>query len=322
MSGAIMSRVKTPPLRDVLLRYATYNGSDPRVAPATLNCIAWVELGLGGYGVRGGIHRLAEALADTARSVGVEIVCGQRVERIAHEAGRTHGVWVDGALVRADIVVANADAFHVEQSLLGNAPLPPSARPAPSTSGHTVVVKASADAARSAHTVYFASPYAAEFADLFDHGRPPVTPTVYACDQALAHGRALWPDGASPVFLMANTPAVPADGKVPDDWESVEASLLERAVAAGVVRSSDPVVWRRGPGGLASTFPDTGGALYGAASNGMWSAFRRPANRHPRIAGLYLASGSAHPGGGVPLCALSGRRAALEADTDRRERAA
>ena len=46
------------------------------------------------------------------------------------------------------------------------------------------------------------------------------------------------------------------------------------------------------------------------------SAFRRPANRVKTVPGVYLASGSAHPGGGVPLCMLSGLAAvrALAAD--------
>jgi phytoene dehydrogenase-like protein len=48
----------------------------------------------------------------------------------------------------------------------------------------------------------------------------------------------------------------------------------------------------------------------------MWSAFRRPANRSPLARGLYLASGSAHPGGGVPLCLLSGLAAARAALAD------
>jgi phytoene dehydrogenase-like protein len=44
MKGAIEKRVSSPALRQLLLRYATYNGSDPLTAPATLNCIAHVEL--------------------------------------------------------------------------------------------------------------------------------------------------------------------------------------------------------------------------------------------------------------------------------------
>ena len=48
MAAGIDRHVRDPHLRMLLRRYATYNGSDPRQAPATLNCIAHVELSLGG----------------------------------------------------------------------------------------------------------------------------------------------------------------------------------------------------------------------------------------------------------------------------------
>ena len=51
MAAGIDRHVRDPHLRVLLRRYATYNGSDPRQAPATLNCIAHIELSLGGFGV-------------------------------------------------------------------------------------------------------------------------------------------------------------------------------------------------------------------------------------------------------------------------------
>ena len=57
-------------------------------------------------------------------------------------------------------------------------------------------------------------------------------------------------------------------------------------------------------------FASTGGAIYGAASSGPRDAFLRPPNRLRSPRNLFLASGSAHPGGGVPLTLLSGLRAA------------
>ena len=53
-----------------------------------------------------------------------------------------------------------------------------------------------------------------------------------------------------------------------------------------------------------------GGAIYGTASHGARAALLRPGNRSP-VRGLYLVGGSAHPGGGLPIVALS---AAIVAD--------
>lgn len=49
----------------------------------------------------------------------------------------------------------------------------------------------------------------------------------------------------------------------------------------------------------------SGGALYGTASNSMFSAFLRHPNTLSKIQNLYFVGGSVHPGGGIPLCIAS-----------------
>lgn len=313
MKRAVESLIFEPHLRDICLRYATYNGSDPRVAPATLNCIAWVELGLGGWGIEGGLYALVLALEQTARRLGVVFAYGEAVARISRTGGRADGLVLrGGASVAADAVVVNADAAHLCRALLPEGTKVPAVM-APSTSGMTVVLRAEPRAERAPHTVLFPADYGREFSDMFDGERAPEEPTLYLCAQSLAHGRSGWAEQV-PVFAMANAPAEPLGGESDSEvWVALEARMLRRGVDAGLLSADDEVVWRRSPRELAATFPDTRGALYGAASNDRFAAFRRPANSAPQLDGLFLASGSAHPGGGLPLCALSGRRAAIEA---------
>lgn len=310
LSATIDARVQEPHLRALLMRYATYNGSDPRRTPATLGCIAHVELALGGFGVEGGIGALVDALALAAERLGVQIRCGMPVRALAVEHGRVVGVDTDAGHIAAEAVVANADAATVFGGLIDR-PAQPLER---STSGWTCVVRAKRRP-RVAHAVLFPADYDAEFVDLFDRRAPPADPTVYACAQRVAHGRAGWAD-AEPVFLMANAPAEGDEPTDPAVWARLRGAVLGKAIAAGLVDADDPVVWERTATDLAASFPGTRGAIYGPASHGPWSAFRRLANRSS-IPGLYLASGSAHPGGGLPLCALSGRMAASAVLEDR-----
>ncbi len=324
MAQGIDRHITEPHLRDVMLRYATYNGSNPFSAPATLNCIAYVEMGEGGWGIRGGMAELPRQLANLASDAGVEMRYHTPVRRIlTGPSGAIEGVETeDGERHRASIVVANADVAHVTNALLDETvrhDIPEIEEP--SMSGWNAIMRAHHNTAppRAAHTALFPEEYGEEFHDIFERGRPPQTPTVYLCDQRRAHGREGWED-ADAVFVMANCPPEPTHGATaPEVFERLRRRVKERLQGHGLMGPHDHFVWERTPTDLAQTFQGSRGAIYGAASNSQMAAFKRPPNRVARLPGLYLASGSAHPGGGVPLCLMSGRTAAREALEDSRK---
>lgn len=315
MATGIDRHVVDPHLRVLLRRYATYNGSDPRMAPATLNCIAHVELSLGGFGVQGGIRALVAALVAAIETGGGVVECDTPVERVLVDGSRVTGVALAGGGVRRGrAVVVNADVGWLRNQTEAGRHLP--AGTAPSMSGWTGALRANRNTDRLPHEVLFPDDYDAEFADIIDRDRPPAQPTVYLCAQQRCHGTPGWSD-AEPVFVMANAPAEPVGGMRPAAlWSALEQVVEQRVRAAGLWSDGDAMVWRRTPADLAAAFPGSRGAIYGAASNDRFSAFKRPPNRVRGLPGLYLASGSAHPGGGLPMVALSGLAAAdcLSAD--------
>ena len=60
----------------------------------------------------------------------------------------------------------------------------------------------------------------------------------------------------------------------------------------------------RTPLDLQNSVMAPGGSIYGTSSNSARSAFLRASNRSP-LKNLYCVGGSAHPGGGLPLVAMS-----------------
>src|SRR6185436_8123759 len=108
-----------PRLRQLLDRYATYAGSDPRRAPAALAAIPYAELTYGGWYLRGGLATLADALLARCLDLGVRVEFATAVAGVVTEGGRVSGVRLaDGTYVAAPAVVANVDAASVYRELL------------------------------------------------------------------------------------------------------------------------------------------------------------------------------------------------------------
>jgi 1-hydroxycarotenoid 3,4-desaturase len=307
-----------PRLRQLFGRYATYAGSSPFDASATLMLIAHVECD-GMWTIEGGMSELAKALARLARSLGVEIRYGCAAAQLEITSGSICGLHLEnGEFVGADAIVLNADCEALTAGLFGKTATKAlrASRSGRSLSALTTALVAHTRGSMlSHHNVFFSRDYRAEFDDIFVRHRPPEDPTVYVCAQDrtanLQSSSANEDASLEKLLVLVNAPA---DGdchtyqpmEIERCWERT-LEVLNRCGLSFV--ESEPSRQTTTPSTFHALFPATGGALYGRSSHGWAAAFRRPGNR-TAIPGLYLAGGSVHPGAGVPMAALSGRRAA------------
>ena len=303
---------RDPRLRQLFARYATYTGSSPWQAPATLMLIAQVELD-GVWSVDGGMHALARCLERLARERGAVFRYQSACERIELRNGRVSAVHLaSGETLKADSVVFNGDAAALRAGLLGDGPRQAVRRKAPPRSLSAItwsVYAPTTGLALDRHNVFFQSDYASEFNDIFRAGRLPTQPTVYVCAQD--RGTDHTPTGPERLLCLVNAPAA-GDGHsiTPEAIEQCETNTWALLQRCGLnLQPSSRQVVRTTPAEFHQLFPATGGALYGQASHGWTSAFARSGATTP-VPGLFLAGGSVHPGPGVPMAALSGLRAA------------
>jgi 1-hydroxycarotenoid 3,4-desaturase len=91
MWGALSEHFRDPRLRQLFGRYATYCGSSPYLAPATLMLVAHVEQD-GVWLVEGGMHRIAAGLASAAAANGAVFRYDAHVAEISVSGGRARGV--------------------------------------------------------------------------------------------------------------------------------------------------------------------------------------------------------------------------------------
>jgi 1-hydroxycarotenoid 3,4-desaturase len=301
-------------LRQLFARYATYVGSSPFLAPATLMLIAHVE-GQGVWLVEGGMHAVARALAALAERHGATIRTDAPVARILVSGGKAAGVELrTGEQIAADAVLFNGDMSALGAGLLGEAARP-ATRPASAAQRSLSAIVWNATEPTSGfslshHNVFFGEDYADEFESVFQRRTVAARPTVYVCAQDRGTGEVA-PGASERLLVLVNAPA---------DGDSRGFEAFARADVAPAVRRllqdcglnlrlGDESSVVTGPDGFEALFPGTGGALYGKANHGMLGSFARPGARSA-LAGLYLAGGSVHPGAGVPMATLSGRLAA------------
>ncbi|GII22037.1 phytoene desaturase family protein [Planosporangium mesophilum] len=304
-----------PRMRTLLDRYATYAGADPRRAPAALLAVPYAELRYGGWYLRGGLGTLADALLARCDALGVRVRTGTRVVEIEAAGGRVHGVRLaDGALVRADVVVANADALEVYRDLLPDRRRAARLRER-SLAGFVLLLGVRGRTPGLAHhTVLFPTDYDAEFDDVFGRprdgmvARPARDPAVYV---TVADDPLVRPDGHEAWFVLVNAPPH-GDNAAGVDWASSStahgyADRILDVLAARGVEVRDRVLFRDvlTPADLQLTTASPGGAIYGTPAHGL-SGLRRPGNRGP-VRGLFLVGGSVHPGGGLPMVMLSAK---------------
>ncbi len=302
-----------PRLVQLFDRYATYNGSDPFQAPATLNIIPYVEYGLGGFYIKGGIYRLVDALETVARERGVQIQTSAKVERVCHVGKRVNGVQVNGETIDADYVLCGADAVVAHHKLIDGHQHQRKKlnRLEPSLSGMVFLWGIEGKhAALAHHNVVFSSDYSTEFRQMFEHQQVPDEPTIYIAITSKTDAAHAPTDGEN-WFVLLNMPYL-APGQV---WEH-EKTRMRRVVLDKLKQHGFDIADRIAveqvytPEDFSELYASNKGSIYGVSSNSKTTAFKRLPNRSGLLKGLYFAGGSVHPGGGIPLVMLSGKMAA------------
>lgn len=290
-------------------RYATYNGSNPYKAPATLNVIPHFEQYFGAYFPVGGMYSISSSLEQLARDLGVTFNFNSYVEEIVLEKGRANAVMVNGLSYAADLIVSNMDVWYTYQNLLKNFAVPERIQKQERSSSALIFywgINRSFPELEM-HNIFFTENYREEFKQIWEDKSIYHDPTIYVNISSKSKSDDA-PEGSENWFTMINVPS-----NTGQNWDELIAAarknMIDKLSKNLGCDISQHIICEEilDPRSIDSKTFSYQGSLYGSSSNSQFSAFLRHANFTSKIEGLYFVGGSVHPGGGIPLALLSAK---------------
>lgn len=301
--------LSNPKLVQLFNRYATYNGSSPYKTPGIMSMIPHLEMELGSFYPKGGMYAIVKALHQLSLDQGIKFHFNTSVHEILMEGKSTVGIRTDQGIHLSELTVCNMDMHAAYEHIM------PSERKTHKSleqecSSSALVFYWGIDKEfpeLDLHNIFFSEDYKNEFKHLFDTRELAEDLTVYV-NITSKEEAGMAPEGHENWFVMVNAPA-----NYGQDWKQLKAKArklilqklnpilstdLEKHIV--VEESLDPLLIE------SNTFSHRG-ALYGSSSNSKFSAFLRHPNFSQEFKNLYFCGGSVHPGGGIPLCLMSGK---------------
>ncbi|MFT4680461.1 MAG: phytoene desaturase [Flavobacteriales bacterium] len=308
MNASNQAHFNDQKLVDIFNRYASYNGSDPYLAPATLNVISHYEITTGTYFSEGGIYSIVSALYKLALELKVDFRFDSAVRELTFMNDEITGVVSDKGAEKFDVVISNVDVHRFYTNLV------PKHRESnrflkQERSSSVIVFYWGLDCQfgqLGLHNMFLTVDSEAEYKHI-RQGRLFEDPTIHLTISSKGNSNDA-PEGCENWAVLISTPH-----NTDQNWdELIEVSRkrvlakLQRILNVDV-SSHITVESVQDPRTLETETGAAYGAVFGSSSNSMLSAFMRHPNFSSRYKNLFFCGGTVHPGPGVPLCLLSAK---------------
>lgn len=300
-------------LRQLMNRFATYSGSTPYLNPQFFSIIPFVEYNFGSYYVKGGIYKIAESLVSLCQEFNVKFHYGYELEGIKSREDRIVALDFKTTAYGSintdnfDIIVSNFTNSRelVYKDYFENDDW--------SCSGFIMLLGVDFQSEDlSHHNVLFSENYENEFLDIFERKIPAEDMTVYI-SVSNKEEKIDAPPGCDNWFVLVNAPFLNDKFKWDEKTKKSYCSkILDRIDSfnltdRGSIRDRIKFCEIFTPEDIRQKYNSEFGSIYGLSSNTLYTLLKRPKNKSERYSNLYFTGGNTHPGGGVPLCILSGK---------------
>ncbi|RRO18846.1 1-hydroxycarotenoid 3,4-desaturase CrtD [Flavobacteriaceae bacterium 14752] len=290
-------------------RFATYNGSSPYKTPGIMSMIPHLEMQLGTYLPKKGMHDISQSLTRLAKDVEIKFHLNSPVDDLMTENGKIKAIRSCDTTYKADVVVCNMDVYTAYKSILKDAPKPKKTLNQERSSSALIfywgINKTFPNL--DLHNILFTEDYKEEFNHLFEKKYFYQDPTIYI-NITSKHIDKDAPEGCENWFVMVNAPT--NEGQ---NWQEQTTYIREKIINK-INRCLNTQIEQHievekviTPKDIEKETASFQGSLYGTSSNNKYAAFLRHSNFSKYYKNLYFCGGSVHPGGGIPLCLNSAK---------------
>ena len=309
MNKTNTQKLKNPKLIKIFNRYATYNGSNPFLAPGILNVISHLELNEGVFLPNKGMRSIVNCLYEICIKNGVVFKLGSKVDKIDLMDNIVKGIYSKKEYYSADIIISNIDIHYVYNNLL-NKPNYLNNHTKNNRSTSAIIfywgIKKTFEKL-SLHNILFAKDYENEFNEIKNSKNIQSDPTIYI-NITSKHIVTDAPKNSENWFVMINV-----SHNKGQNWDLLVQNARQKIIKK-INRFLNTDIEKfieyeeyMDPTSIELKTGSFQGSLYGTSSNDRMSAFLRHPNFTNKIKNLYFCGGTVHPGGGIPLALNSSK---------------
>ena len=310
--GLAKARVRDPRLRMALSFHPLFIGGDPMNVTSIYALVSHLEKEYGVHYAMGGVQAIADAMVRVIESQGGAVRMGTEADEILFEADRAVGVRLaDGAILRAGLVVSNADAGHTYTRLLRNRPRKTWTDAKVNARRWSMGLYVWYFGTRGTramwrdvghHTIMSGPRYEGLLRDIFIKGKLADDMSLYVHRPTVTDPSAA-PAGDDTFYVLSPVPNL--DHANPVDWgrdgagyQDKMAAVLETLIPGFRARISADMVLT--PPDFRDRYLSPFGAGFSIEPRILQSAWFRPHNVSEEAKGLFLVGAGTHPGAGVP----------------------
>lgn len=291
-----------------------YVGQSPFNSPALFSMVPAAELTEGSFSPKGGMFAIIQKMHSAAETAGVKFTYNNTIKEIKIKDNRAEGIILeDGTLVKADIIIANADLPYTYRELLPDKKksvrIDRMRYSCSAICFHWGLDKVYSQLGH--HSVFLSDNFKEGLDRIFIDKTVNDKPSFYVYAPTRSD-KAAAPDGQDSISIIVAAGHI--DKLKIQDWNTIKKQTREAVIARlkqqGLEEFDKHIKFEicYTPESWESACNVSRGSVFGSLSHNIFQmGYFRPHNRHDRYHNLYFVGGSTHPGNGIPNVLISAK---------------